>query len=392
MRSPLLALRKRLQPDRPQTDGLNLLPHSPIWALARKEIQQILRNKQLLILLTFPPTIQLLLYGFALNPDVHNISLGVVDYAHSLDSRNLLAAITENHIFDIKTFFGQESALQHSVETGALTAGLIIPPDFSQLLARDQTASVQVFLDGVDANTAGIANGYLKQIFQQFNLQTLGSKLTPPVETAVTFFYNPGLKSSWFFVPGVMGLVLTLIGSLVSAVTVVREKDTGTLEQLLMTPAAAWEILLAKIVPLFLLLMGDVLLALGIGRFVFQLPFRGNFLLFMALSSLYVFVGISVGILLATVSKSQQQVVLTAFFINLPMVQLSGAIAPIETMPPFFQTVSWLNPLRHYIAIVRGILLKGVGLESLWLHALALGIFAVVLLTVSVSLFRRQLA
>lgn len=392
MRSPLLALRKRLQPDRYQTDGLNLLPHSPIWALARKEIQQILRNKQLLILLTFPPTIQLLLYGFALNPDVHNISLGVVDYAHSLDSRSLLAAITENHTFDIKTFFEQESALQHSVETGALTAGLIIPPDFSQLLARDQTASVQVFLDGVDANTAGIANGYLKQIFQQFNLQTLGSKLTPPVETAVTFFYNPGLKSSWFFVPGVMGLVLTLIGSLVSAVTVVREKDTGTLEQLLMTPAAAWEILLAKIVPLFLLLMGDVLLALSIGRFVFQLPFRGNFLLFMALSSLYVFVGISVGILLATVSKSQQQVVLTAFFINLPMVQLSGAIAPIETMPPFFQTVSWLNPLRHYIAIVRGILLKGVGLESLWLHALALGIFAVVLLTVSVSLFRRQLA
>jgi ABC-2 type transport system permease protein len=391
MRSPLLALRKRLRPARPQTDGLSLLTNSPIWALARKEIQQILRNKQLLILLTFPPTIQLLLYGFALNPDVHNISLGVVDYAHSLDSRDLLAAITENHIFDIKTFFGQESALQHSVETGAIAAGLIIPPDFSQLLARDQTASVQVFLDGVDANTAGIANGYLKQIFQQFNLQTMGSKITPPVETAVTFFYNPGLRSSWFFVPGVMGLVLTLIGSLVSAVTVVREKDTGTLEQLLMTPADAWEILLAKIVPLFLLLMGDVLLALSIGRFVFQLPFRGNFILFMALSSLYVFVGISVGILLATVSKSQQQVVLTAFFINLPMVQLSGAIAPIETMPPFFQTLSWLNPLRHYIAIVRGILLKGVGLESLWLHALALGIFAVVLLTVSVSLFRRQL-
>jgi ABC-2 type transport system permease protein len=392
MRSPLLALKKRLLPDRPQADGLNLLPHSPLWALARKEIQQILRNKQLLILLTFPPTIQLLLYGFALNPDVHNISLGVVDYAHSLDSRNLLAAITENHIFDIKTFFEQESALQHGVETGTLTAGLIIPPDFSQLLARDQTASVQVFLDGVDANTAGIANGYLKQIFQQFNLQTLGSKITPPVNTAVTFFYNPGLRSSWFFVPGVMGLVLTLIGSLVSAVTVVREKDTGTLEQLLMTPAAAWEILLAKIVPLFLLLTGDVLLALSIGRFIFQLPFRGSFILFMALSSLYVFVGISVGILLATVSKSQQQVVLTAFFINLPMVQLSGAIAPIETMPPFFQALSWLNPLRHYIAIVRGILLKGVGLESLWLHALALGIFAVVLLTVSVSLFRRQLA
>ncbi|MGB8702250.1 MAG: ABC transporter permease [Thermosynechococcaceae cyanobacterium] len=370
----------------------NTWSNSPVLALAGKEIQQILRNKQLLILLTFPPTVQLLLYGFALNPDVHHLPLGILDYAHTLDSRNLIAALTENHIFDIQQMFVRESDLQASVETGTLTAGMIIPPDFSQLLARDRTAAIQVFIDGVDANTAGIANGYLHQMVQQFNRHQTGLDFKPPIETAVTFLYNPGLRSSWFFVPGVMGLVLTLIGSLVSAVTVVREKDTGTLEQLLMTPADAWEILLAKIVPLFLLLMGDVLLALGIGRFIFQLPFRGDFILFMALSSLYVFVGISVGILLATVSKSQQQVVLTAFFINLPMVQLSGAIAPIETMPPFFQAISWLNPLRHYIAIVRGILLKGVGLESLWGHALALALFAIVLLTVSVSLFRRQLS
>ena len=155
---------------------------------------------------------------------------------------------------------------------------------------------------------------------------------------------------------------------------------------------ANWEILLAKIVPLAFLLMGDVMLALTLGRLVFGLPFRGTFLLFFALSSMYVFVGISLGIMLATISGSQQQVVLTSFFINLPMVQTSGAIAPIEAMPPFFQVLSLLNPLRHYITIVRGILLKGVGLDVLWIHVLALIGFAVVLLTISINKFRSQLS
>lgn len=204
--------------------------------------------------------------------------------------------------------------------------------------------------------------------------------------------YNPGLISSWFFVPGMIGVVLTLIGSLVSSATVVREKDSGTLEQLLMTPAEAWEILLAKIVPLFVLLMGDVLLAVSVGRLVFGVPFRGSLPIFLALSGLYVFVGIGVGILLATISKNQQQVFLLSFFFNLPLIQLSGAIAPIETMPILFQYLSLLNPLRHYVAIVRGMLLKGVGLEVLWPHAIALLLFAIILLSVSVNQFRRQLS
>lgn len=361
-------------------------------ALVRKEINQILRNKQLLVLLIIPPTVQLLLYGFALNPDVHNLKLGVVDYAHVSASRELVSALTENQIFVVSSYPSTEEELSRQVETGKLTVGIVIPPKFQRDLSQGKTAEIQAFIDGVDANTAGIANGYLMQILRQYNFSLADIQPHPPVKPEVIFLYNPGLTSSWFFVPGVMGLVLTLIGSLVSAVTVVREKDTGTLEQLLMTPAEAWEILLAKVVPLFVLLMGDVFLALSLGRLVFGLPFRGNLLLFIVLSGLYLFVGIGVGIMLATISKSQQQVVLTAFFINLPMVQTSGAIAPIETMPTFFQIASQINPLRHYIAIVRGILLKGVGLEALWLHALALAIIAIVLLTISVNKFRSQLS
>ncbi len=372
--------------------ALKALFDSRFWALVRKEVNQILRSKQLLVLLIIPPTVQLLVYGFALNPDVHYLPLGVVDYANVPASRELVAVLTENKIFIAETYPATERELGQLVEAGQLTAGIVIPPDFQRDLTVGRTAEIQVFIDGVDANTAGIASGYISQIVRQYNRQLAANSTTPPVTTQVVFLYNPGLTSSWFFVPGVMGVVLTLIASLVSAVTVVREKDTGTLEQLLMTPAAAWEILLAKIVPLFVLLNGDVLLALTLGRGVFGVPFRGSFLLFMALSGLYLFVGISVGIMLATISKSQQQVVLTAFFINLPMIQTSGAIAPIETMPLFFRVVSLINPLRHYIAIVRGILLKGVGLEVLWMHALALAAIAILLMGISVNKFRSQLS
>jgi ABC-2 type transport system permease protein len=365
---------------------------SRFWALVRKEINQIVRNKQLIILLIFPPTIQLLVYGFALNPDIHFLKMGVVDYARSQESRELVSAFTENRIFTLEKILSSERELGQQVEQGNLTVGIVIPPEFNRNLAKEKPAEIQVLIDGVDANTAGIANGYVSQIVRQYGLRLAGQSNTPPADTHVTFLYNPGLRSSWFFVPGVIGLVLTLIGSIVSSITVIREKDTGTLEQLLMTPAEPWEILLSKIVPLFVLLMGDVFLALILGQFVFSLPFQGSFLLFVSLSALYLFVGIGIGIMLATVCQSQQQVVLTTFFINLPMVQLSGAIAPIETMPDFFRYLSWLNPLRHYVAIIRGILLKGVGLEALWLHALSLAVFAVVLLTISTRKFRNQLS
>jgi len=369
-----------------------VLSVSRFWALVRKEVQQILRDRQLIKLLIIPPTLQLLIYGFALNPEVHNLKLGVVDYAQVAASRELVSALTANRIFLASSYPRSERELAQQVERGELTAGLVIPPNFSRRLAVGDTAEVQVFIDGVDANSAGIANGYIQQILRRFRPEPGALPPSAPVRTQVSFLYNPGLTSSWFFVPGVIGIVLTLIATLVSAVTLVREKDTGTLEQLLMTPAAAWEILMAKILPLVLLLMGDVLLALLLGRLVFGVPIRGNLLLLLTLSGLYLFVGIAVGIMLATVCRSQQQVMLTAFFITLPMIQTSGAIAPIESMPAFFQVLSLLNPLRHFIAILRGLMLKGVGLEALWPHALALLVMAPLLMAISVSRFRSQLS
>ncbi|HEY9623773.1 MAG TPA: ABC transporter permease [Crinalium sp.] len=366
--------------------------NSRLWALATKEINQILRNKQLLFLLVFPPTIQLLIYGFALNPEVHLLKLGVVDYANSINSHELVSALTENRIFEVKNYLTDEQQLGEQVRQGRITAGLVIPSEFNRDIEQEQSADIQVMIDGVDANTAGIAAGYISQIINQFN-RKLNLDLAPRlIDPEVTFLYNPGLTSSWFFVPGVMGVVLTLTSVLVSSSTVVREKDTGTLEQLLMTPAEAWEILAAKILPLFILLLADIFLALAVGKIVFDVPFRGNLPLFLLVSSLYICVGIGLGIFLATVSRNQRQVVLTSFFVNLPLIQLSGAIAPIESMPPFFQYLSWIDPLRHYVAIIRGFLLKGVGIGALWHHVLALAIIAAILLTISIKKFRTQLS
>ncbi|PAX56143.1 ABC transporter permease [Brunnivagina elsteri CCALA 953] len=376
---------------------------SRFWSLIIKEIKQTLGNKQLIFLLIFPATIQLLVFGFALSPDVNNLKLGIVDYSKTPASRELIAAFTENHIFTTKYYDNNQKQLAQQVREGDITAGLVIPPEFNQNIRQEKAAHIQILVDAVDANTAGIASGYASQIVSNYN-QVLSKRLSvnlsinnnitptsPLIEPQINILYNPGLISSWFLVPGVLGLILTLMSSLVAAATLVREKESGTLEQLLMTPASDWEILLAKVIPLFLLLILDVFLALGISRLIFQLPFRGSFPLFLILSSLAIFVGISIGLFLATISPTQIRTQLTAFFINMPLNTLSGTVTPIESMPIFFQYLSWFNPLRHYVAIIRGILLKGVGLEVLYPHAIALAFFAIVLLSISSNKFRNQM-
>ncbi|EDX83316.1 ABC-2 type transporter family [Synechococcus sp. PCC 7335] len=370
---------------------LRSLLDTRLWPLILKEVRQILKNKQIIFLLLFPPTIQLLVFGLALNPDVSHLSLGVVDYNNSPASRDFVAALVANDSFDISGYPTREADLGRQVRKGEISTGLVIPPDFDRRLTAGKSVDVQVLIDGVDANTAGIASGYIKQIINRYGLGLKATDFVPPVQTAVNFLYNPGLLSSWFFVPGVMGVVLTLTGSLVSSATVIREKDVGTLEQLLMTPAAGWEILTAKVVPLFVLLMGDVLLASALGRFVFNLPFRSNYFLFLALSGIYVFVAIGIGILIATIARNQQQVILTSFFFNVPLIQLSGAIAPIESMPKFFRVLSFFNPLRHYVTIARSLILKGVGISALLPEVTALVVFATLLLGLSIYRFRAQL-
>lgn len=367
-------------------------------ALIVKETVQILRDKQQLFLLTFPPIVQVCLYGCALSPDVQNLRLGVVDECKSYKSRELVSALVENRVFKIapikentQTLDSRRSLMQ-SIERGRIDAGVVIPSDFDRLISQQKPAGVQLIIDAVDANTAGIAQGYSTQMLSAYS-RTLGQVAAPPPAVApdITYVYNPGLVSSWFFIPGVLGLVMTITGTLVSSVTLVKEKDSGTLEQLLMTPAESWEILTAKIIPLLVMLNGTVILALSLGLLVFQLPFRGNFFTYMFVSNIFIFVVISIGIILATISKNQRQAILTSFFFNIPLIQLSGSLSPIESMPQFFVYLTYLNPLRYYIQCIRNILLKGVGLEVMWRDVSILLLFAVVFLSFSASRFRKQL-
>jgi len=361
-------------------------------ALGIKEITQLLRNKQLLFLLVFPPTIQLCLYGLILSPDVKYVKLGVVDQANIQESRELIAALTENNVFIVKYHVSSQKKLGELVQKGKVNAGLVIPSEFRRDLHRDRPANVQVLIDGVDAYTSGIASSYIGQILFEFNRQLLPVNKPDPITPQIIFLYNPGLISSWFFVLGIMGVVLTFTSSLASSVESIREKDSGTLEQLLMTPASSLEILLAKLLPLFILLMGTVITSLIVAIVIFSIPFRGNLLFFLILSAIYLIIGISMGLLVGTVSQTKQQAILTGFFVNLPMVILSGAITPIESMPAFFRYLTFLNPLRHYISIIRGVVLKGVGFKILWLNVVALIIFAVILLTISARRYRSQLS
>lgn len=374
---------------------LNLISQffeSRLWVLTVKEINQTLKNKQLRFLLIFLPIAQLLLFGFTLNPDVNHLKLGIVDYVNTSASHELVSAFTENRVFVAESYSKSQMLLGQQVREGKVTVGLVIPPEFHRYLSSGLTAQVQVLIDGVDANTAGIASGYITQIIDNYSGQLNPNQTLRKVEPQVTFLYNPGLISSWFAVPGVLGIVIILTGSLVSAATVLREKDAGTLEQLLMTPSDAWEILLAKVVPLFTLLMGDVILGLFLSRIIFGVPLKGNFALFLLISGLYIFVAIGIGILLGTVSRNQQQAQLMSFFINQPLIQLSGALAPIESMPPVLQHLSFLNPARHYVTSTRGLLIKGIGFDVLWIDILVLAILAIILLTISISKFRTQLS
>lgn len=370
----------------------NRVSNSRFWPLFFKEINQIIRDKNLLIFLLFSPIVQLLIFGYSINPDIQQLKLGVVNYDNTFQSRELISALTENQAFNLEIILKNEKELSKKIKEGKLTIGLIIPPDFSRKLSQDKITEIQIIIDGVDANTAGISWGYIKQIIRRYNQKLNLDQVSPLIIPQTIFLYNPGLISSWFFVTGIMGAIFTLTSSLVSSGTVIREKDTGTLEQLLMTPSEAWEILLAKIVPLFILLMGNVFLSLELGIIVFKIPLRGNFVLFMVLSGVYILIGIGIGIILATISRTQQQAFLLSFFVNLPLIQLSGSIAPLESMPLILKYFSLLNPLRHYVNITRAIMIKGLNLDILWPEATALVGFALLILSIGINRFRRQLS
>lgn len=367
-------------------------------ALLVKEFREILRNKYLLFLMIMPPVIQLLILGGSLDPQVRNLSLGTVDQSNSVASRELIDSLLTGKVFKKSQAFASEDKLSQALEGGKLAVGLIIPPRFVSDLKNGNPAQVQVLVDGADAYSAGVASSFVQQTMSRYDpeVKRKASKVIlgnvdSVIEAKMNILYNPDQLSSWYFVPGILGAALTLTATLVASATILKERENGTMEQLLMTPAEPWEILLAKIIPLVVFLLGDVCLAIGAAHLIFGLPVRGSFLLLLIASALYAFVGIGFGMLLGSVCNSQRQAQLTSFFINIPMILLSGTVVPFDTMPAAMQFVAMFDPLRYYTLVARGVILKGATLEMLIGDITLLLVFASLLLWVSANRFRRQM-
>jgi ABC-2 type transport system permease protein len=376
-----------------------------ILSLIRKEFNQIRRDRRLALSMIVPPTLQVLLFGYALNSTVTNIQLGVVDESRTPESRELIASLSESKSFRLSRSYLSVENLGDALSRSEIRAGLVIPYDFARDLQRGRTATVQFLLNAMDANTATIAKGYAEGVLASYNNNLRGSVLhagfrqiaAPDVSRPgqvlldPTFLYNPGLVSSWFTVTGIFGLLCILNGSLVSSAAMVKERERGTIEQLLMSPAATSEIIVAKITPLFILLCLMALLATALMKLVFHVPFHGSFVLVFGGAALCVLSGIGIGTVIATFTKSAEQAQLTSFFVNPPLATLSGALTPVEAMPHWMQPVASFNPIYHFAVIARAALLKGSGFETLWTHFLALFVFTFVLVSLSVWRFRKQL-
>ena len=379
--------------------------NSRLLALMRKEFNQIRRDTRIVMSLIVPPALLLLVFGSVLNSKIENVRLGVIDQSGTSESRELIADLSVSRSFRLTRAFLSPSELSDAVMDGRVQAGLIIPAEFSRDLWKGRQANVQFVLNAMDANTATVAKTYAQGVVSAYGKgvrgpgvharfdETVGAVARPGgVELQPSFLYNPGLFAAWFTVTGVVGLLCILNSTLVASSALVKEREAGTIEQLLMSPATTTEIIVAKIAPLFAALcVMVVILVVGIGRVVFGVPFNGSVFLVFAGAALCLLGGIGIGIFLATFTRSAYQTQLASFFINPPLAFLSGAVTPVEAMPAWLRPVTQINPIYHFGVIARGSMLKGSGLETLWPNFLALALIALALLTLSIMRFRKQL-
>ena len=361
------------------------------WALALKELRQIRRDRRLTSSLIVPPMLQILLFGFALDSSVKDLRLGIVDESRTPESRELISVLTQNPTFHLAGSYATPDLLGRELGKGRLDVGVVVPWDFARRRARERPATVQVLLNAANANTAQIAQGYVEGAVAFLNGDLKGARAAP-VEVRPAFLYNPGLVNAWFIVTGVFGTLIILNGSLVAAATMIREKERGTVEQLLMTPASTLEVVTAKIVPLFVLLMMMVAFVLLVARLVFHVPFRGNPALVLAACACCVLTGIGLGTFISTLARSDNQTQLISFFVNPPLAMLSGGLTPIEAMPRWVQPLTLLNPIAHFATIARSVLVKGAGLDVVYPNLLALIALASLFVGISAWRFRRQLS
>ena len=357
-----------------------------IKVLVRKEFIQTLRDPRTRTILIFPPLMQLLVFGFAVNLDVENARIGWMDRDQTPQSRALRAAFESSHYFQIVAEPDTEAAVQNLLDRGAAVGVVRILPGFERDLTRGKQTAVQVLMDGTNSNNTSIVSGYATRIISEFGNRRIAPRLA---ETRVWF--NPELKSRYYFVPGVLMNIITLITLMLTAMAVVREKEIGTMEQLMVTPLRPVELIIGKTLPFVFIGLFDFFLVFFAARLVFHVPFRGSILMLLASALLFLMTTLGMGLFLSTISRTQQQALMASFFYFMPAFLLSGFAFPVRNMPEPIRWISALNPQRYFIDILRGVFLKGSGPDVLWPNMVALFVLGGVILAGSVLRFRKTL-
>lgn len=374
-----------------------------ILEIIRKELRQTLRDPRRRILLIGPPLIQLVVFGYAVNMDVENARLAWMDMDGTPLSRELLAAFEGSPNFRIVARPGRYAEVQELMDRGRVDLAVAVPPGFARDLMRGGMPAVQILIDGTNSNTGGIVAAYAQEVLARFALDAApnagapGFSVMPLPRPAAgpglrpRVWFNPNLRSREYFVPGVVVNIIALVTIMLTAMSIVREKEIGTMEQLLVTPLRPVEIMLGKMLPFAALGLAEVALVTAAALLVFRVPLRGSLLVLLAASSAFLLTTLGVGLFMSTVSRTQQQAMMSAVFFFMPALMLSGFAFPIANMPQAIQYLTYLNPLRYFMEIVRGVFLKGVGAAELWPQLSLLVLLGAAVLVSSALRFRKRL-
>ena len=373
--------------------------NSRLVSIIRKEFIQILRDPRTLVMILIIPIMQLFLLGYSATNDVRNVPLAVLDQSRSAESRALLDSYRAADYFRIAYSVDSQAEIQYLIESGQARAAVIIPPDYSQRLSEGK-ASVAFILDGSDPTSASTALSAAKLISQAHATEILAERFArtgqnmrvqPPVEVRTTVWYNPDMVSAYFMIPGVIGMVLFAIAAILTATSVVRERERGTIEQLIVTPIRPWELIVGKLMPYVILGFFNTLEVLAVGHWWFGMPIRGDIGLIILLSLDFLITGLGIGLFASTIANTQQEAMLTVWMTLLPSIFLSGFFFPLEAMPAVLRWLSYLMPLRYYLVILRALLLKGVGLRMIQTDVLLMTLFAVGIMTAATLRFHKRL-
>jgi ABC-2 type transport system permease protein len=367
-----------------------------IREMVRKEFIQLFRDKRSRPILVLTPLIQLLVFGYVVNYDIKDIRVALIDQSRTRESRQLTDAFTAGRIFRITHLPETPGEMEGFFLTAKIDLGIKIPPDFSSRIRRGDTAEVQIIADGGMSNMASVRIAYTTMIIDRFNGEMIreryGRELKyGKIDGRIRTWYNPNLDSQHFFVPGIVAFLIMLISLLLTSIAIIKEREAGTMEQLIVTPLKPIELIIGKTIPYVIIAIGQMVVVTLFAIYWFEIPLAGSPpALFLAVC-LFLLSTLGIGLFISTVSKTQQQAMMTTFFFILPFFMLSGFVFPIANMPTFVQWLTYLNPLRYFLIIIRGIFLKGVGLQILWPQYAALAVLGIAVFAGAVGRFRKKL-